>query len=64
MHYRLSQCSVIGLVAAMFVLGTLTNAAAQTRWYEVYFSQVDKNQERARANPNSLDRILGSCRPG
>ncbi|MEE8290835.1 MAG: phospholipase D-like domain-containing protein [Candidatus Tectomicrobia bacterium] len=58
MHYRLSQCSVIGLVAAIFVLGTLTNAAAQTHWYEVYFTQVDNNQERARANPNSLDRIL------
>lgn len=47
------------LVSTMLAMLILTGTAnAQSTWYEVYFSQVSNNVARAKAHPQSMDRIL------
>lgn len=49
---------LLGVGIVLILRMTLTTAVAQERWYEVYFSQVDNDPLQARANPQSIDRIL------
>ncbi len=57
MRHQLTTYARIGyLMFWMLVLsGT---ASAQSTWYEVYCSQVNNNAAEAKANPQSIDRVL------
>src|SRR5262245_58856284 len=49
---------LVAIVVACWVFIVRPPATAQSRWYEVYFSQVNADQAQARSNPQSIDRIL------
>jgi phosphatidylserine/phosphatidylglycerophosphate/cardiolipin synthase-like enzyme len=50
--------SLLGVGVVLLLWLTLGPTVAQERWYEVYFSQVDNDPEHARANLQSIDRML------
>ncbi len=57
MRYRLTTYVRLSYLLC-FIMILVGTARAQSTWYEVFFSQVNNDVAAAKANPQSIDRIL------
>ncbi len=62
MYQRLTTYARLGglicFILTLVGIAWLGTARAQATWYEVYFSQVNNNEAAAKANDQSIDRVL------